>query len=107
MNADYDLGTLEGGANGATEDQHTERAKPEVFTSEPASANLKLMDFEAQLLMKAGNAKLAPVKPPTPQKSHREYAHLESEQSQPELNPLRPKAQPKFKIGIPKVLTQK
>ena len=33
-----------------------EEKEVQAFTSEPASANAKLMDFEAQLLMKAGKS---------------------------------------------------
>ena len=44
-------------AGAALEEDKKERAEPkraEVFTELPASSNAKLMDFEAQLLMKAG-----------------------------------------------------
>ena len=34
--------------------QEAARKPAEAFTDKPASSNLKLMDFEAQLLLKAG-----------------------------------------------------
>ena len=84
--------------------------QPEAFTELPASSNEKLMEFEKQLLLKAG--KKPPVissKPPSSHSSttvpHSSASEVVSAISSSDAQqPPQPatKAKPRFKVGIPR-----
>ena len=88
--------------------QSTLPKKAEAFTDKPASSNMALMDFEAQLLLKAGKQPPPKViqEPQAPQQTSMintvgavQSSQIPTDQLQEDQQP---RAKPRFKVGIPK-----